>query len=531
MPPASRLSSIQTTFHLNTCHGISILHPSRFRKLHPNSILVTSHRIQVSWCAPQLNPGHISAPPRCRYLCFTSIQVTSNLDPGHEICIAPPKRFPLTCIQVAGFASQLHPCPISLPYKSENLHLNSIHVLSLPHLHPGISSQSRSKYLHLTSIQVMSIVHPGLKMCITHPSRSCLTCIQIPISLSHLHPCTVSLLSRSEVSCLICILVTSHLQPTHFHSSHDICITAPSISYLTPIRVSILAPELHPYHVSPPPKSHDLCLISIQVAPQPIVLHFSSSQGPSQPHPGLQMCVSPPCPISLPFSFLWLHLPSIPIVSHLHPGHAIFISPPSRSGLISIQVARLAAQLHPCSIPPHPGRKICILPPSISCLTPSRSLDSHHTFIQVRFHLNPGKFSLQDLFLWCRFYFTCIQILIFLFHLYPYTVSPPSRSEVSCLICIHVTSPPFKSWYLHHSSIHVLSRTNPRFDISAWTPSRSRLTSIQVSWLAFHIHPSRSPTPSCCITIPARSHLNPIEVSGCASHLHPCPGSHPFSFL
>ena len=98
---------------------ICIPHPSRSRKLHPNSILVPSHHIQVLWCAPQPNPGPISAPPRCRYLCLTSIQVTSNPDPGHEICISPPKRLPLTCVQVAGFASQLQPGAISPPFKSE----------------------------------------------------------------------------------------------------------------------------------------------------------------------------------------------------------------------------------------------------------------------------------------------------------------------------------------------------------------------------------------------------------------------------
>ena len=226
----------------------------------------------------------------------------SNPDPGHEICISPPKRFLLTCIQVAGFASQLHPGAISLPFKSENLHLNSIYVLSLPHLHPGhISSQSRPKYLHLTSIQVMSIAH--------------------------------------------------------------------------------------------------VCHTSIQV------------------------------------------------LSHLHPNSNILISPPPMYCLTSIQVRSFVSHLHQCDI------------------------------------------------------------------------SPPAYSL------------PFKSWYLHHSSIHALSHTNPRFDISAWTPSRSRLASIQVLWLAFHIHPSRPSTPSCCISIPTRSHLNPIQVSGWASHLHPCPGSPPFSFL
>ena len=114
---------------------------------------------------------------------------------------------------------------------------------------------------------------------------------------------------------------------------------------------------------------------------------------------------------------------------------------------------------------------------------------------------------------------TSIQVRSFVSHLHPCDISPPAYSL------------PFKSWYLHHSSIHVLSHTNPRFNISAWTPSRSRFTSIQISWLAFHIHPSRPSTPSCCISIPARSHLNLIQVSGWASHLHPCPGSPPFSFL
>ena len=114
---------------------------------------------------------------------------------------------------------------------------------------------------------------------------------------------------------------------------------------------------------------------------------------------------------------------------------------------------------------------------------------------------------------------TSIQVRSFLSHLHPCDISPPAYSL------------PFKSWYLHHSSIHVLSHTNPRFNISARTPSRSRLTSIQVPWLAFHTHPSCPSTPSCCISIPARSHLKPIQVFGWASHLHPCPGSPPFSFL
>ena len=175
--------------------------------------------MRIHSIAFHLHPGRISAP---KMLIFVYHLYPGNVKPypGHEICISPPKRFPLTCIQVAGFASQIYPGPTSLPFKSDNLHLNSIHVLFLPHqvirftnhLHLShISSQYRSKCLCLTSIQVMSIAHPGLKMCVINPSWSCLTCIQIPISLSHFHPCTVSPPSRSEVSCRICIHVTSQL--------------------------------------------------------------------------------------------------------------------------------------------------------------------------------------------------------------------------------------------------------------------------------------------------------------------------------
>ena len=77
---------------------------------------------------------------------------------------------------------------------------------------------------------------------------------------------------------------------------------------------------------------------------------------------------------------------------------------------------------------------------------------------------------------------TSIQVRSFVSHLHPYNISPTAYSL------------PFKSWYLHHSFIHVLFHTNPRLDISAWTPSRSRITSIQVPQFVSHIHPSRPST-------------------------------------
>ena len=226
-------------------------------------------------------------------------------------------------------------------------------------------------------------------MCVTHLSRSCLTCIQIPISLSHSHPCTVSLQSRSEVSCLICIHVASHLQPIHFHSSHDICITAPSMSYLTPIRVSILAPELHPDHVSPPSKSHDLCLISIQVTPQPIPLHLQLG------------------PITTPSRSINVRLTSIHVPSHLHsvsysciPLHPHRVSPPSRSCYFYLSFIQVWSNLHS-------GGEACSSAPSMFYLTSPRSQDIHLTSIHILSHP--------------------IQVPRFAFYLHSGQASSPSR--------------------------------------------------------------------------------------------------------
>ena len=191
------------------------------------------------------------------------------------------------------------------------------------------------------------------------------------------------------------------------------------------------------------------------------------------------MCVSPPSMSRLTsIQFPTVASPFNPIVSHFHPGHAIFISPSSRSGLISIQVARLAAQLHPCSISPHPGLKIFILPPSISCLTPSRSLDLHFTFIQVRLHLHPGKFSLQDLFLWCRF------------------ISPASKFQYPYFTPIHVLPHFHPGPRFHVSSVSMSRHLHSSRDIWITTPSMSYLTPIHVSILTPELHPDHVSPPS-----------------------------------
>ena len=293
-----RLTSIQFPSHL---------HPSPKIHASPTSRSCLTH---APIFASHIHLSDVSSPSRSWKFHLSSIQIQSQTHPGLEMCISIPSRSCTTCItsllhtdhvspqhmswylhpasiQVQKITSQLHPSPIS-PYSGlmmctstqSRSHLSPTQMsIFVFHLYPG-NIKPWSMLQDLLSppppppppiyIQVTSHINPGPNicishpsrwclslMCVTHPSRSCLTCIQIPISLSHLHPCTVSLPSRSEVSCLICIHVTSHLQPTHFHSSHDICITAPSMSYLTPIHVSILAPELHPDHVSPPFRSHD----------------------------------------------------------------------------------------------------------------------------------------------------------------------------------------------------------------------------------------------------------------------------------
>ena len=270
-------------FNLDTCPDICISHPSKWRlisiqvlkmssQLHPGpisnthpglemcisipskscatcitSLLHTNHvspqhmswllhptSIQVQKISSQLHPSPIS-PYSGLMMCLStqsrshlSPTQMSNPDPGHEICISPPKRFPLTCIQVAGFASQLHPGAISLPFKSENLHLNSIYVLSFP-IYIQVTS-------HLNPGPNICIIHPSRwclsLICITHLSRSCPTCIQNSNILISPHPCTVSFPSNPKFR-------VSSASMWHLTSS-----------LFTSIQVMIFASQLHPCPIS-----------------------------------------------------------------------------------------------------------------------------------------------------------------------------------------------------------------------------------------------------------------------------------------
>ena len=131
------------------------------------------------------------------------------------------------------------------------------------HLYPGlVSSASRSQDSCTSPFNVLSLLHPrpenanqlnpgpyqthsGLRMCASPPAMSCLTNFQVPKFLSHLHPCTDSLPSRSKDSNLTFIHVQFHfrlgnyigISPPSIHVSHttrtEFCVSSSSRSHLT----------------------------------------------------------------------------------------------------------------------------------------------------------------------------------------------------------------------------------------------------------------------------------------------------------
>ena len=162
----------------------------------------------------------------------------------------------------------------------------------MSHLHPGpISSGSGSKDFSLTSIHVLSQPNLGPYSHTTLPSRQCLNSIQVLIFMCHLKPGHGSPLSRSEDVWHTSINALSHLQsghsprlrftsthvlisasPTiqvtyHLHQVSEICISAPSRSYLKAIQVSRCVSHIHSGPVSDLSKLQNSCLTSIQVPP------------------------------------------------------------------------------------------------------------------------------------------------------------------------------------------------------------------------------------------------------------------------
>ena len=179
------------------------------------------------------------------------------------ICILVPYH----PIHASRCASQLNPGPISTPSRSRDLCLISTQAPRFTFLLclSWILPHSGSWYLHLAYILVISRLHAGPPNCILVPSKRHLKPIQVSRCVSHLHP-----------------------GPSQLEN----CISAPPQSHITPS------------------SSQDV--------------HLSSIQVPSQPHPGLEICVS--SPPRLPDSRFFF----VSFESHFNLAPDICISPISR---------------------------------------------------------------------------------------------------------------------------------------------------------------------------------------------------------
>ena len=193
----------------------------------------------------------------------------------------------------------------------------------------------------------------------------------------------------------------------------------------------------------------------------------------------------------------------------------MWISPPPRSRLTSIQIPICVSTYIQVASHLHSGPDDCILALSRSHLTPSMSGDMCLTSVHFMSHFQSSHQNCIAAS--SRSHHTSIQAPGFVFHLQPVV----SRSREFHFISIQLPSQPHT-----HLKMCVL----PLF--------RSRLTSLQTRRFVSRLHPGQSIQvvsylhvgPENCISAPWGSHLTPTEVSNFASHLHPGHISTPSSF-
>ena len=298
-------------------------------------------------------------------------------------------------------------------------------LISVSHLNPCyVSATSSSRKLHLSSIQEPSQSYPECYTCFLPPSQSCINCRSQDSCLNAIHvlsdlwqypsfnippSCCISPSSRCRYSHLISIQVAYHLQPAliicgqppfwfhHIPIQVEVWISPPSTSRLTSTKAPIVTSHFHPGRVSPPPMSRHLHLTSIPGMNQLFPVHGNCISALRSPYKDLQVskCTSSfhPIPASLalrsPNSCNLPHLctvssvsrsvdsnlTSIHVTPYLQPGPEFGVSPHSRSHVTSIQVTRIAHQLHPSPIPTLPCIKISSLTQSGSHRTPTISWD------------------------------------------------------------------------------------------------------------------------------------------------------------
>ena len=139
--------------------------------------------IHVLIFATHLHPGDVSVPFRSLELHLNSIHVQSQAHPDLKMCASPISWPCLICIQVSRFLHQLLQCTFSSPSRPRKMQINS--------------NQAHKKLILV-------------RMCASPPSKSCLTSFQVPKFMSHLHPCAGSFPSRCKDSYLTLIHVQFH---------------------------------------------------------------------------------------------------------------------------------------------------------------------------------------------------------------------------------------------------------------------------------------------------------------------------------
>ena len=320
MSPNTRLKmciSPQSRSHLNPTQALRftfflclslILPQSGSWQLHLAYIQVTS----------RLHPGppnSILIPSKHHLKPIQVSRCVSHLYPGHFSTgglYLSSILVPYHPIHVSRCAAQLNPGPISTPSRSRDLCFLSTQAPIFTFLLclSWMLLQSGSWYFDLAYIQVTSHLHRGPPNCILVPSKHHLKCIHVSRCVSHLHPGPLQL---------------------------EKCNSAPSQSHITPST------------------SQDVHLNSIQV--------------PSQPHPGLEICVYSPPRLS-DSRFFFVSVES-------------YISPPSRSTKLHLSSIQASSQTHT-------GFKMCVSPPSMSFLNYIQVPRFCLNYFNVLSHLHPG---------------------------------------------------------------------------------------------------------------------------------------------
>ena len=447
-----------------------------------------------------------------------------------------------------------HPGHVAPPLRPWYFVLITIHVLRFASQHHPVNASHASM-----SQDFASLPHPGLKTCISPPSRSCPTCIQVARFASRLPACCISPLYRSLLNSINVPIFSSHLHPCWISppsGSQELCFHPGPIP---PISRSPDVSHLHLGPVSLPSRSRYSRLTSIQVTSQlpsrSRQLHISSIQVPSHYQPRPDNHVSSPARSR--YSCLTIQFTSNP---HLHSAKCISVS--SRSHLIPSRPQGLCLTSIKAPSHSHPYRKICISPASrfhLNCIQVPRFASHLHLC-----HVSPPVSS-------PGFQLTCIQVPSysiqvpnFVSHLHPVHASSPSRSRYSCHISIQVTfclhpgpdpgpkngisapskshlnSPRTRDFCLASIQVPLHLNSGPRIHVSFSSPSMSRLTSmhkgpkIHASPLSrsrltsstfstsfvTHLHPG-------CVSPPFRTWFRCIKVPICTHPLHWCCVSHP----